>query len=83
MKDILEVVIKNLVDNQDEVSITEKTEAKTITYEVKVDGFDKVTYIDTRPDGAMIDKIVQFPTARMTTSYTADGLYHYVYNITI
>lgn len=36
MKDILEVIIKNLVDNQDEVSITEKTEAKAICYEVKV-----------------------------------------------
>lgn len=36
MKDILEVVIKNLVDNPDEVSITEKTEAKSICYEVKV-----------------------------------------------
>ena len=36
MKDILEVIIKNLVDNQEEVSITEKTEAKSICYEVKV-----------------------------------------------
>ena len=36
MKDILEVVIKNLVDNQDAVSITEKTDAKSICYEVKV-----------------------------------------------
>lgn len=36
MKDILEVIIQNLVDNKDEVSITEKTEAKAICYEVKV-----------------------------------------------
>ena len=36
MKDILEVVIKNLVDNQEEVSINEKVEAKSICYEVKV-----------------------------------------------
>ena len=36
MKDILEVVIKNLVDNVDAVSITEKSEAKSICYEVKV-----------------------------------------------
>ena len=36
MKDILEVVIKNLVDNADAVSITEKLEAKSICYEVKV-----------------------------------------------
>lgn len=36
MKDILEVVIKNLVDNQDAVSITEKLDAKSICYEVKV-----------------------------------------------
>ena len=36
MKDILEVVIKNLVDNADAVSITEKSEAKSICYEVKV-----------------------------------------------
>ena len=36
MKDILEVVIKNLVDNVDAVSISEKSEAKSICYEVKV-----------------------------------------------
>jgi len=36
MKDILEVVIKNLVDNQNEVSINEKTNSKAICYEVKV-----------------------------------------------
>lgn len=36
MKDILEVVIKNLVDNAEVVSITEKSEAKSICYEVKV-----------------------------------------------
>ena len=36
MKDILEVIIKNLVDNSEEVSITEKAEAKSICYEVKV-----------------------------------------------
>lgn len=36
MKDILEVIIKNLVDNQEEVSITEKSEEKSICYEVKV-----------------------------------------------
>ncbi len=36
MKDILEVIIRNLVNNQEEVSITERTEAKSINYEVKV-----------------------------------------------
>ena len=36
MKDILEVVIKNLVDNAEAVSITEKLDAKSICYEVKV-----------------------------------------------
>ena len=36
MKDILEVVIKNLVDNQEEISIVENTNAKSICYEVKV-----------------------------------------------
>ena len=36
MKDILEVVIKNLVDNPEEVSIVENTNAKSICYEVKV-----------------------------------------------
>ena len=36
MKDILEVVIKNLVDNVDAVSITEKLDAKSVCYEVKV-----------------------------------------------
>lgn len=36
MKEILEVIIKNLVDNSDEVTITEKVEEKSICYEVKV-----------------------------------------------
>ena len=37
MQDILEVVIKNLVNNQDEVSINEKNnDDKSIFYEVKV-----------------------------------------------
>lgn len=37
MEGILEVVIKNLVDNKDEVSIEEKTnDGKSICYEVKV-----------------------------------------------
>ena len=36
MKDVLEVVIKNLVDSPDDVSINEKTNAKGICYEVKV-----------------------------------------------
>lgn len=36
MKEILEVIIKNLVDNPDEVSINEKAEESSVTYEVKV-----------------------------------------------
>lgn len=36
MKDMLEVVIKNLVDKSEEVSITEETDAKSICYKVKV-----------------------------------------------
>ena len=36
MKDILEKKKKNLVDNQEEVSIIEKSEAKSVCYEVKV-----------------------------------------------
>ncbi|HIT70695.1 MAG TPA: KH domain-containing protein [Candidatus Scatovivens faecipullorum] len=36
MKEILEIIIQNLVDNKDEVSIIEKTETKAICYEVKV-----------------------------------------------
>lgn len=40
MKDILEVIIKNLVDNQEDVSITEKEETKANTFEVKVNKAD-------------------------------------------
>ena len=36
MKELIEVVIKNLVDAPDEVSITEETNAKSISYKVKV-----------------------------------------------
>ena len=36
MKEVLEIVIKNLVDNKEKVSINEKDNTKTICYEVKV-----------------------------------------------
>ena len=36
MKEVLELIIKNLVENQEEVSITEKEDGKFINYEVKV-----------------------------------------------
>ncbi len=36
MKEILETIILNLVDNKEKVSIVEKEEEKTIIYEVKV-----------------------------------------------
>lgn len=36
MKEILELIIKNLVEKQDEVSITENTNAKSVCYEVRV-----------------------------------------------
>ncbi len=36
MKEILEVMIKNLVDNPEKVSISEKENEKGTTYEVKV-----------------------------------------------
>ena len=36
MKEILETLIKSLVENTDEVTITEKEEGKTTVFEVKV-----------------------------------------------
>ena len=36
MKEVLEMVVKNLVDNKENVSIKEKSNAKSICYEVKV-----------------------------------------------
>ena len=36
MKNVLEIVIKNLVDNKEKVSINETETAKFIVYEVKV-----------------------------------------------
>lgn len=36
MKEILETLIKSLVENTEEVAITEKEEGKTIVFEVKV-----------------------------------------------
>lgn len=36
MKEILETLIKSLVEKQNEVTITEKTEEKQTVYEVKV-----------------------------------------------
>jgi len=40
MKEILETLIKSLVDNQEEVTITEKEEGKTTVFEVKVSETD-------------------------------------------
>lgn len=40
MKELLEFVIKSLVDNQEAVSISETTKDKSIVFEVKVDGSD-------------------------------------------
>lgn len=36
MKEIIETIILNLVDNKDSVEVTEKQEEKSIVYEVKV-----------------------------------------------
>lgn len=36
MKEILELIIKNLVDDPEKVSIEEKTNDKSVVYEVKV-----------------------------------------------
>ena len=40
MKQVLETIIRNMVENQEAVSINEKEEADKITYEVKVDDKD-------------------------------------------
>ena len=40
MRQILETIIRNIVENQEAVSINEKEEADKITYEVKVDNKD-------------------------------------------
>lgn len=40
MKEILETLIKSLVDYSDEVTVTEKEENKTIVFEVKVNEAD-------------------------------------------
>ncbi len=40
MKQVLETIIRNIVEDQNSVSINEKEEADKITYEVKVAGSD-------------------------------------------
>lgn len=40
MKQVLETIIRNMVENQDAVSINEKEEADKIIFEVKVDNKD-------------------------------------------
>lgn len=40
MKQVLETIIKNIVENQDAVSINEKEEADKIIFEVKVSDSD-------------------------------------------
>lgn len=36
MKDLLQVILENLVENKDQISINEVSGEKTVTYEVKV-----------------------------------------------
>ena len=45
MKEVLELVIKSLVDNKEDVVIEEKQENKSICYEVKVSKDDMVKVI--------------------------------------
>ena len=40
MKELLEVIIKGLVDNKDSVSISEKTTKDIISFQIKVDSSD-------------------------------------------
>ena len=40
MKELLEVIIKGLVDNKDSVSISEKTTNDIISFQIKVDSSD-------------------------------------------
>lgn len=40
MKEILETIIKNLVEDENAVSVTEKEEEKNITFEVRVSESD-------------------------------------------
>ena len=45
LKDLLEYIVKSLVDNQGEVSITEVKGEKAVIYEVKVADDDKAKII--------------------------------------
>ena len=40
MKEMLKMLVKDLVDNPDQIEITQKEEGKTITLELKVDPSD-------------------------------------------
>ena len=40
MKQVLETIIKSIVENQEAISINEKEEAEKVIYEVKVDDKD-------------------------------------------
>ena len=40
MKEVLELIIKNLVENKEEVSISERLEKNTVMLDVKVDSKD-------------------------------------------
>ena len=44
MKEILETIIKSLVENENEVIITEKENEKNLTFEVKTANSDKWTF---------------------------------------
>ena len=40
MREMLEILVKNLVDNPDKIEITEKEDGKTVTLELRVDPAD-------------------------------------------
>lgn len=43
----------------------------------------KVTYIDRNPDSLLPDTIEELPYCELTSCYAADGLNHWVYEISI
>lgn len=40
-----------------------------------------ITYVDSKPDSPMVDKLNAIPTCKFIRPYTADNLNHYVFSL--
>ena len=79
MKEIIETIILNLVDNKDAVEITEKQDEKSVVFEVKVANEDMGKVIGKQGRTAALCVMLHIPrTSQFHSRRNFDGLVHQI-----